>query len=523
PSVQQQLPPDAALVFWIDWSHPGAADPGAFHYACVVRRQGAPAWVRLPGSGPAHAWTDEDGTLPERLREALAQRSPAAATLAQQLHAQRLEPLAPHLAATAGLPAVTRLIAVPAGEMAGIPLDALSDRYAVSYAPSGTVFARLAANHRPLRNPTLLALGDPAFAGPKPNRPEPPTYGLLVQQVLPDSNGAKAGLRDNDVLLAYNGSELRRLADLQVRSDGGPVPARVWRDGTARDLSLAPGKLGVVFHKEPAPVVLRERQEFVTLVASTRGLSANPLPGTRREVQALAGLFPKERTTVLLGSEASEQRLDDLAAAGRLQAVRIVHLATHGHIDDVSAGHSALLLAADRLPDEAEQVKQNKKVYTGRLTVAALAAWQLDADLVTLSACETGLGKKAVGDGFLGFTHVLLKAGARSRVVSLWKVYDAAPALLLTRFYENMLGRRDGLASPLGRAAALREAQRWLRTLPRAQAEVLSARLSGGELRGTVSALKPPAPAAVVPTGTEDRPYAHPYYWSAFILLGDSD
>jgi CHAT domain-containing protein len=341
--------------------------------------------------------------------------------------------------------------------------------------------------------------------------------------VLPGSNAFKAGLRDRDVLLAYAGMDLRTTADLKVRPDGGPVPARAWRDGATRELTLAPGQLGVVFHKEPAPVALRQRQELDTLLASTRGTPATPLPGTRREVLALAGLFPRERAIVLLGSDASEQRLDDLATAGRLREVRMLHLATHGLIDPASAGHSALLLAADRLPDAAEQVKQGKKVYTGRLTVSAIASWKLDADLVTLSACETGLGQKTAGDGFLGFTHVLLKAGARSLMVSLWEVDDTATALLMTRFYENLLGQREGLKAPLGRAAALREAQQWLRTLPRAQAEALAARLSGGELRGTVSALKPTAPAPAVPAGADDRPYAHPYYWSAFVLMGDPD
>jgi Tfp pilus assembly protein PilF len=523
-SLQQHLRPEVALAFWVDVpAPPGAADPGAFHYGCVVRCQGAPAWVRLPGRGPAQAWTDEDGTLPGRLREALAQRSPAAAALAQQLAAQRLEPLTPYLAATANLPAVSRLIVIPAGAMAGVPLEALTDRYAVSYAPSASVFVRQAANHRPLREPTLLALGDPAFAAPETKRPEPPRHGLLALQVLAGSNAAKAGLRDNDVLLSYGGTDLHRFADLRVRSEGGPVSARAWRDGTTRELTLAPGRLGVVFHKEPAPVALRQRQQLDTLLAATRGEPGTPLPGSRREVQALAGLFPKDRTTVLLGSEASEQCLDELAAAGRLKDVRILHLATHGRIDPASAHHSALLLAADRLPDEAEQVKQNKKVYTGELKVQALAAWRLDADLVTLSACETGLGQKTAGDGFLGFTHMLLAAGARSLVVSLWEVDDASTALLMMRFYENLLGQRADLKGPLGRAEALRQAQRWLHELRRPEAEALAAQLSGGVLRGTIGPEKAPGPGAPPVGQPGDRPFAHSYYWSAFILLGDPD
>ena len=150
-----------------------------------------------------------------------------------------------------------------------------------------------------------------------------------------------------------------------------------------------------------------------------------------------------------------------------------------------------------------------------------MARWQLDADLVTLSACETALGKQAGGEGYLGFAQVLFKAGAHALVLSRWKVDDTATALFMLRFYQNLLGKRDGLSAPLGRAAALREAQHWLRDLPRSEAEKLAAELTGGEVRGTVSKLKPVAAAPVVPAG--DHPYAHPYYWSAFMLLGDPD
>src|SRR5262249_18270111 len=148
--------------------------------------------------------------------------------------------------------------------------------------------------------------------------------------------------------------------------------------------------------------------------------------------------------------------------------------ATHGEMDPVSAWHSVLLMANDRLPDEAEQVRQNAKVYNGRMTVEAVSKWKLDADLVTLSACETGLGKGGGGEGYLGFTQVLFKAGARSLVLSLWKVDDAATALLMQRFYQNLLGKREGLTAPLGRAEALAEAKAWLRGLRRAEVEALA-------------------------------------------------
>ena len=87
----------------------------------------------------------------------------------------------------------------------------------------------------------------------------------------------------------------------------------------------------------------------------------------------------------------------------------------------------------------------------GRITAQQIVnTWDLDADLVVLSACESGLGRYAGGEGYLGFTQALFVKGARSLVLSLWKVDDQATALLMTRFYQNLLGKRDGLRSPAG-------------------------------------------------------------------------
>ena len=100
--------------------------------------------------------------------------------------------------------------------------------------------------------------------------------------------------------------------------------------------------------------------------------------------------------------------------------------------------------------------------------------------MVTLSACETALGRESGGEGFAGFTQALLMSGARSVCVSLWKVDDAATALLMQRFYANLLGRRPGLAGPMPKSEALREAKVWLRDLKRAEVLAVTALLSGG-------------------------------------------
>jgi CHAT domain-containing protein/tetratricopeptide (TPR) repeat protein len=265
---------------------------------------------------------------------------------------------------------------------------------------------------------------------------------------------------------------------------------------------------------------------FTTSAPAGRALAPVSLPGTRWEVQALVRLFPK--STPLLGSDASDQRLDQLASDGQLKKFRFIHLATHGLVDWETPGRSKLLLARGKLPDPLQRVQAGRKVYSGELTVAAIRQhWKLDADLVVLSACKTALGRQGGGEGLLGFSQAFLQAGARSVVLSRWEADDSATALLMVRFYENLLSApaRKDLKGPLPRAEALAEAQRWLRELPRKDAEILAANLRGGKLgdtvtRGSVVELnvgeRPALPAG-------ERPYAHPFYWAAFVLVGDPD
>ena len=159
---------------------------------------------------------------------------------------------------------------------------------------------------------------------------------------------------------------------------------------------------------------------------------------------------------------------------------------------------------------------KGKPAYEGRLTAERiLRAWKLDAELVTLSACESGLGRYAGGEGYLGFSQALFLAGARSLVVSQWQVDDTATALLMTRFYENLLGTPEKTVKPLPKAEALAEAKRWLRGLSPDDVKQLTKDLPTRGTRGRVEPRnKGDAPAAV-------HGYDHPYYWSGFILVGD--
>jgi hypothetical protein len=427
---------------------------------------------------------------------------------------QRLDPLDGYLGRRDGLPQVQRLIVLTSPALAGVPVEALlgarppdRPRYTVSYAPSGTMLAWLRERLRLDRKPgdgslRLLALGDPLFAEPEePSAPSPPPpdHGLPVQRVQPGSAADRAGIAPGDVLLRFAGQEIKTFEDLKARlaQVGTSIvgnPASVWHQGQTRELTVPPGPLGIAFDsRRPAEAIVAQRDSDDVL-SKSRGTAPAPLPGTRREVEAITRLFDQSDT--LLGADASEERLDTLATADQLRRYDVLHLATHGAANAERPMLSTLLLASDTSSDRSARVLQGLPVYDGRLTAEQiLRTWKLDADLVTLSACETGLGKKSGGEGYLGFSQALFLAGARSLVLSLWKVDDTATALLMTRFYKNLLGKRAGLDRPMPKAEALREAKEWLRTLTDDQIDSALSELERGKVRPMVPAPGSPKPA----------------------------
>jgi tetratricopeptide (TPR) repeat protein len=525
--IQAALPADAALLTWVDLPPvgPDTADPDGEHWGVVVRSRGTPSWVAMAGTGSNGRWTKDDTGLADRVRTELRSR-PGAGTadlrpLVERLHAQRLEPLVRALAATAdGLPPARRLIVLPSPALAGLPVEALlapDDSRTVSYAPSATVFKYLREQPRPDRRAGLLALGDPVYEHPdRSNYPgRIPDHGLLVNVVTPGSNAATHGLKPGDVLLAYNGRALNRREDLAVVAEGAKmIGVELWRDGQVARRDLAPGKLGVLLDPRPAPQALAEQRRLQEVLLAVRSGSEDltPLPGTRAEVEALARLFQAggRPTRTLLATDASEPALDRLAAVGELGQYAFIHLATHGVIDEGIPTNSAVILTQTGIPDPLEQVLNHKPAYDGRLSVREIQrSWELKAELVTLSACETALGRDSGGEGFVGFTQALLLSGARSVCLSLWKVDDTATVLLMQRFYQNLLGSRAGLGGPLPKAEALAEAKAWLRGLPSEKVAGLTRSEKRKSLKGRAE-----------PAATR---YDHPYYWSGFVLIGDPD
>ncbi|SDH86372.1 CHAT domain-containing protein [Propionivibrio dicarboxylicus] len=196
--------------------------------------------------------------------------------------------------------------------------------------------------------------------------------------------------------------------------------------------------------------------------AGTMLALGNPDLGNKRydlafaetEAKSVGAIFPQ--SVVLLRAEASKKNVKEYGAG-----FKYLHFATHGEFYPDKPMGSALMLAGQSATDEKD-----------RLTVSELYSMRLNADLVTLSACQTGLGKISNGDDVVGLVRGFLYAGANSVISTLWEIDDEATSKLMTAFYQKLKAGKP-------KAAALREAQIELRTA-----------------------------------------YPHPYFWAAFQMTG---
>jgi CHAT domain-containing protein/tetratricopeptide (TPR) repeat protein len=187
------------------------------------------------------------------------------------------------------------------------------------------------------------------------------------------------------------------------------------------------------------------------------------LPGTRREANEIIAVARATESLKAVDFEASRSTATDPS----LGQYRIVHFATHGLIDSRHPTLSGIVLSL---------VNEQGEPQNGFFGLEDIYNLKLSADLVVLSACETGLGKEIHGEGLASLVRGFMYAGAPRIVASLWSVPDRATAELMKRFYTAMLNEK------LRPAAALREAQN---------------RLAG------------------------DKRWSAPYYWAGFTLQGE--
>ena len=154
------------------------------------------------------------------------------------------------------------------------------------------------------------------------------------------------------------------------------------------------------------------------------------LPGTAREAREIAEIFG---TRALTGDDATER-----AVSRMIPSARIVHLATHGLLDDFGSGIPGAIALAPSRPQD------------GMFTAVEISDLEINGELVVLSACDTGRGR-LTGDGVIGLSRSLFAAGAPSVIVTLWKVPDDPTAMLMIEFYKQLRANAN-------KAQALREA-----------------------------------------------------------------
>ena len=191
----------------------------------------------------------------------------------------------------------------------------------------------------------------------------------------------------------------------------------------------------------------------------------SPLPETENEVRSIFKQFDEKGKEALV--QIKNNANEAFVKSGELQNFRLLHFATHGFVNTSKPELSGILLAQDTT------ISEDGILYSGEIFNL-----RLNADLTVLSACETGLGEIKEGEGLIGLARALLYAGSKNIIVSLWKVADKSTSDLMIDFYENLLDAKQ-------------EQQKSSQALHQAKLKMI-----------------------------DEGIYAHPFYWSPFILIG---
>ena len=191
-----------------------------------------------------------------------------------------------------------------------------------------------------------------------------------------------------------------------------------------------------------------------------------PLPEAERQVNAIKQIYGAAKSKVYIGAEATEAHAK--AEAG---SYRILHLATHGILNDSSPMYSYLQLA---------QAEGDSK-EDGLLEAWEIMKLNLNADLVVLSACDTARGRVGAGEGMIGLSWAFFVAGSPTSILSQWKVDSASTTELMVEFHRQLKAQMANPGDRFSAARALREAE--LKLL-------------------------------------RSEKYRHPFYWAGFVVTG---
>lgn len=242
----------------------------------------------------------------------------------------------------------------------------------------------------------------------------------------------------------FTREDLRVLPEVPIRGDGRR------RATVAAATQMPAGRL----EDGPADALGREAQTK----------NYRRLPGTRWEAQQIVASVPGGDGVAALDFAASRET----ALSGFLKDFKIVHFATHAYVDDSRPSYSKIVLS---------QFDKAGVPQKGDLMLSDVYRMKLQADLVVLSACRTGLGADTKGEGMIGLTGAFMHTGVPRVLVSLWPVSDRAAADFMAKFYRKVHGPKK-----LPPSAALREVQTEL---------------------------------------WREGPWASPYYWAPFVFTGE--
>jgi CHAT domain-containing protein len=206
--------------------------------------------------------------------------------------------------------------------------------------------------------------------------------------------------------------------------------------------------------------------------AARMDANLEPLPDAERQVNELRDdVYGPSLSKIYTGPDAREDTFKQ--EAGRY---RILHLATHGILNNIQPMSSYLVLAAPRTPRDQED--------DGLLEANELARLNLRADLVVLAACETARGQVGEGEGLVGIAWSLFVAGSPTTVASQWKVRSDSTRLLMLEFHRNIVSDLRARPSHIRAALALRK-------------------------------------AALRVFNDKEFDYKHPFHWAGFVVIGD--